>query len=202
MHQLSTWGELSLKCQITAACSWSSNTGKNIESQLFFVDFRVEPDPSKAVKLSVTFDSKAACVVGELLPGRSHQTCINSIVRSYRGFLVSNICLVSESDSVSEYWKWIAKLTVPRNLIPMYWILFVRWRFQKLKIKTLPFWKPIYLQIFYPKTLKVHIYEVSQALLIYIQYDTLSVRSRMLMRKNVKNDVSKHRFIGWTARLH
>ena len=35
------------------------------------VDFRVEPDPSKAVKLSVTFDSKAPCVVGELLPGKS-----------------------------------------------------------------------------------------------------------------------------------
>ena len=43
---------------------------KNIESPLFFIDFRVEPDPSKAVKLSVTFDSKASCVVGELLPGK------------------------------------------------------------------------------------------------------------------------------------
>lgn len=30
----------------------------------------MEPDPSKAVKLSVTFDSKASCVVGELLPGK------------------------------------------------------------------------------------------------------------------------------------
>ena len=39
--------------------------------QLVVVDFRVEPDPSKAVKLSVTFDSKAPCVVGELLPGKS-----------------------------------------------------------------------------------------------------------------------------------
>ena len=36
----------------------------------FFVNFRVEPDPSKAVNLSVTFDSKAPCVVGELLPGK------------------------------------------------------------------------------------------------------------------------------------
>ncbi|RMX48106.1 hypothetical protein pdam_00002687 [Pocillopora damicornis] len=32
------------------------------------VNIRVEPDPSKAVKLTVTFDSKAPCVVGELLP--------------------------------------------------------------------------------------------------------------------------------------
>ena len=36
---------------------------------VFFLNFRVEPDPSKAVDLSVTFNSKAPCVVGELLPG-------------------------------------------------------------------------------------------------------------------------------------
>lgn len=35
------------------------------------INVRVEPDPSKAVKLSVTFDSKASCVVGELLPAVS-----------------------------------------------------------------------------------------------------------------------------------
>ncbi|CAH3185743.1 unnamed protein product, partial [Porites lobata] len=32
------------------------------------ISVRVEPDPSKAVNLNVTFDSNAPCVVGELLP--------------------------------------------------------------------------------------------------------------------------------------
>lgn len=35
------------------------------------INVRVEPDPSKAVDLSVTFNSKAPCVVGELLPAVS-----------------------------------------------------------------------------------------------------------------------------------
>ncbi|XP_044184398.1 structural maintenance of chromosomes flexible hinge domain-containing protein 1-like [Acropora millepora] len=35
------------------------------------VNVRVDPDPSKAVNLCVTFDSKAPCVVGELLPALS-----------------------------------------------------------------------------------------------------------------------------------
>ena len=33
----------------------------------------MDPDPSKAVNLCVTFDSKAPCVVGELLPGKRSQ---------------------------------------------------------------------------------------------------------------------------------
>ena len=37
---------------------------------LYVLHFRVEPDPSKAVNLNVTFDSNAACVVGELLPSK------------------------------------------------------------------------------------------------------------------------------------
>ena len=37
---------------------------------LYVLHFRVEPDPSKAVNLNVTFDSNAPCVVGELLPSK------------------------------------------------------------------------------------------------------------------------------------
>ena len=33
----------------------------------------MDPDPSKAVNLCVTFDAKAPCVVGELLPGKRSQ---------------------------------------------------------------------------------------------------------------------------------
>ena len=37
---------------------------------LYVLHFRVEPDPSKAVNLNVTFDSNAPCIVGELLPSK------------------------------------------------------------------------------------------------------------------------------------
>ena len=33
----------------------------------------MDPDPSKAVNLCVTFDAKAPCVVSELLPGKRSQ---------------------------------------------------------------------------------------------------------------------------------
>ena len=33
----------------------------------------MDPDPPKAVNLCVTFDAKAPCVVGELLPGKRSQ---------------------------------------------------------------------------------------------------------------------------------
>lgn len=42
----------------------------SISDSVLRFDFRVDPDPSKAVNLCVTFDSKAPCVVGELLPGK------------------------------------------------------------------------------------------------------------------------------------
>ena len=37
---------------------------------IYVLHFRVEPDPSKAGKFNVTFDSNAPCVVGESLPSK------------------------------------------------------------------------------------------------------------------------------------
>ena len=34
-----------------------------------FSNLRAEPDPSKGINISVTFDPKTPCVVGELLQG-------------------------------------------------------------------------------------------------------------------------------------
>ena len=40
----------------------------------------MDPDPSKAVNLCVTFDSKAPCVVGELLPGKRSRDAKSLVV--------------------------------------------------------------------------------------------------------------------------
>ena len=56
------YGKLCLHCHVLMI--------KLLLLLLYVLHFRVEPDPSKAVNLNVTFDSNAPCVVGELLPSK------------------------------------------------------------------------------------------------------------------------------------